>query len=65
MAQRQKSVPAKAKEVENPKYAFRCFLLCFGMIGDRYKSNHCVLLQNLHGNSVWKSGYGKGGTEND
>ena len=64
MAQRQKRVIAKAKEVENPKYAFRCFLLRLGMIGDEYKTSRRVLLQNLSGNSAWKSGHEKAGAEN-
>lgn len=59
MARRQKRVTAKAKEVENPRYAFRCFLLRLGMIGDEYKISRKVLLQRLTGNSAWKSGHGK------
>lgn len=59
MARRQKRVTAKAKEVENPRYAFRCFLLRLGMIGDEYKASRRVLLQRLTGNSAWKSGHGK------
>ena len=61
MARRQKRVTAKAKEVENPRYAFRCFLLRLGMIGDEYKTSCKVLLQHLPGNSALKSGHGKGG----
>ena len=62
MARRQKRVIAKAKEVENPRYEFRCFLLRLGMIGDEYKVSRKIpkiLLQNLPGNSAWKSGHGK------
>ena len=65
MARRQKRVLAKAKEVENPRYAFRCFLLRLGMIGDECKISRRVLLQNLSGNSAWKSGHGKAGAENE
>ena len=65
MARRQKRVLAKAKDVENPKYAFRCFLLRLGMIGDEYKVSRRVLLERLTGNSAWKSGHGKAGEEND
>ncbi|MBE6092504.1 MAG: virulence protein [Selenomonas ruminantium] len=65
MARRQKRVTAKAKEVENPRYAFRCFLLRLGMIGDEYKASRRVLLERLTGNSAWKSGHGKGGTADD
>lgn len=65
MARRQKRVLAKAKEVENPRYAFRCFLLRLGMIGDEYKVSRRVLLQRLMGNSAWKIGHGKGVTADD
>ena len=64
MTRRQKRVLAKAKKIENPKYAFRCFLLRLGMIGDEYKTSRRVLLQNLSGNSAWKSGHEKAGAEN-
>ena len=65
MARRQKRVLAKTKEVENPKYAFRCFLLRLGMIGDEYKASRRVLLQRLTGNSAWKRGHGKEADEHE
>ena len=60
MARRQKRVLAKEKEVDNPKYAFRCFLLRLGLIGNKYKTSRKILLQNLWGNSAFKSGHCKG-----
>ena len=59
MAQRQKRAVAKEKTVENEKYAFRCFLLRLGMIGDDYKMSRRILLQNLTGSSAFKSGHRK------
>ena len=59
MARRQKRVLAKEKEVDNPKYAFRCFLLRLGLIGNKYKTSRKILLQNLWGNSAWKNGQKK------
>ena len=59
MAQRQKRAVAKEKAVENEKYAFRCFLLRLGMIGDDYKTSRKILLQNLTGSSAFKSGHRK------
>ena len=38
MVKRQKRITAKDKEVDNEKYAFRCFLLRLGFIGDDYKA---------------------------
>ena len=37
MASNAKRVTAKEKEVDNEKYAFRCFLLRLGFIGEEYK----------------------------
>ena len=59
MAQKQKRAVAKEKVVENEKYAFRCFLLRLGMIGDDYKTSRRILLQNLTGSSAFKCGHRK------
>ena len=44
---------AKEKTVENDKYAFRCFLLRLGFIG-QYKLERKVLLSKLSGNSAFR-----------
>lgn len=62
MAKEAKRVTAKEKEVDNPKYAFRCFLLRLGFIGDQYKQTRKVLLKKLSGSSAFKSGK-KGGEQ--
>lgn len=49
-----KRVSLKDKEVENEKYAFRCFLLRLGFIGDDSKVARRILLQNLSGNSAFR-----------
>ncbi|AOH48059.1 virulence protein [Selenomonas sp. oral taxon 920] len=59
MARTQKRVTAKKKIVDNEKYAFRCFLLRLGMIGNAYKQSRKILLQNLTGSSAFKSGHRK------
>ena len=59
MAQKQKRAVAKERPVENEKYAFRCFLLRLGMIGDDYKTSRKILLQNLTGSSAFKCGHRK------
>ena len=56
MSVNQKRITAKAKENENEKYAFRCFLLRLGFIGNEYKTSRKILLRNLSGNSSWKDG---------
>lgn len=55
LSMEQNRVSAKEKEVENEKYAFRCFLLRLGFIGDDYKADRKVLLANLEGSSAWKN----------
>lgn len=56
MAKSQKRVTAKEKPVDNDKYAFRCFLLRLGFIGDEYRTDRKILLQNLTGSGSFKSG---------
>lgn len=55
MAKTQKRVTAKAKTVDNEKYAFRCFLLRLGFIGEEYKAARKILLKNLNGSSAFKA----------
>ena len=56
MAKTQKRVTANDKTVDNDKYAFRCFLLRLGFIGDEYKADRKILLSKLSGSSAFKSG---------
>ena len=56
MVKRQKRITATERTVENEKYAFRCFLLRLGFIGDEYKTARKILLRNLTGSSAWKGG---------
>ena len=61
MSVKAKRVTAKEKEVDNDKYAFRCFLLRLGFIGAEFKAERKILLQNLTGSAAFKSGAKKGG----
>ena len=56
MSKEQKRITATEKAVDNEKYAFRCFLLRLGFIGDEYKADRKILLKNLKGSSAFKSG---------
>ena len=58
MANKQKRINSKTSEktADNEKYAFRCFLLRLGFIGDQYKVARKILLRNLTGSSAFKSG---------
>ena len=59
MSANQKRVQAREKAVDNEKYAFRCFLLRLGFIGDEYKQTRKILLRNLTGSSAFKDGQPK------
>lgn len=56
MSKDTKRITAKEKPVDNEKYAFRCFLLRLGFIGNAYKTDRKILLRNLSGSSAFKSG---------
>ena len=55
-----KRVTAKEKQVDNEKYAFRCFLLRLGFIGQEYKEDRRTLLRNLSGSAAFKDGDRRG-----
>ena len=55
MSTEQKRITAKVREVDNEKYAFRCFLLRLGFIGDEFKQSRKILLANLDGSSAFKT----------
>ena len=59
MSVNQKRINATEKEVDNEKYAFRCFLLRLGFIGDEFKADRKLLLKNLSGSAAFKSGKAK------
>lgn len=54
LARKVKRVIPTVTENDNDKYAFRCFLLRLGFIGDEYKKARKVLLKNLTGNSAFR-----------
>ena len=58
MSKEQKRITATEKNVENEKYAFRCFLLRLGFIGAEYKTERKILLKNMTGSSAFKNGGG-------
>ena len=54
-AKKQKFTSTKQKEVENDKYAMRCFLLKLGFVGEAFKSERKVLLARLDGNAAFRT----------
>ena len=55
MAKTQNRITAKEKSTDNEKYAFKCFLLRLGFIGQQYKTARKILLRNLSGSSAFKN----------
>ena len=55
MAKNSKRITARERPVDNEKYAFRCFLLRLGFIGNAYKAARRVLMKNLDGNSAFRN----------
>lgn len=55
-----KRVVNKPDTSDNEKYAFRCFLLRLGMIGEEYKPVRRVLLHRLTGSSAFRHGKPEG-----
>ena len=55
MSTEQKRITARVREVNNEKYAFRCFLLRLGFIGNEFKQSRKILLSNLDGSSAFKT----------
>lgn len=63
MSKKQKRVTAKPKQEENEKYAFRCFLLRLGFIGEEFKADRKILLKNLTGSAAFRNGCKKDGEQ--
>ncbi len=44
----------KPQQIENEKYAFRCWMLRLGFIGEEFKTARTLLLRNVNGNGAWR-----------
>jgi hypothetical protein len=53
LAKKQKRVLVRERQVPSDKYAFRCFILRLGFIGDEYKAERKTLLSRLSGSSAY------------
>lgn len=54
-AKRQKFSSTKQRDVVNDKYAFRCFLLKLGFVGEEFKGARRILLDRLSGNASFRT----------
>lgn len=55
-ALRQKYASPRKSQMDNEKYAFRCWLLRLGLIGDEFKNCREHLMAHLSGDSAWRHG---------
>lgn len=55
MSVKQKRISGTEKPADNEKYAFRCFLLRLGFIGEQYKIERKILLKSLEGSAAFKT----------
>ena len=44
----------KPQQTENEAYAFRCWMLRLGFIGEEFKTATEFYLENMSGNSAWR-----------
>ena len=65
MSTEQKRVTARVRDIDNEKYAFRCFLLRLGFIGEEFKQSRKILLSNLDGSSAFKNVQTKEGVHDE
>ncbi len=49
-----KKASAKKTSTDNDKYAFRCWMLRLGLIGDEFKTCRLHMMKNLSGNAAWR-----------
>ena len=54
MAKEVKYASPKPQQVENEKYAMRCWLVRLGFIGEEFETARELLLKNMNGNSAWR-----------
>lgn len=52
----QKSASPRRTVTDNEKYAFRCWMLRLGLIGNEFKTCRLHFLKHLEGNSAWRHG---------
>ena len=45
----------KPQQTENEKYAFRCWMLRLGFIGEEFETARTILLRNMDGNAAWRN----------
>lgn len=57
LAHELKYASPKPQQTENEAYAFRCWMLRLGFIGEEFETAREILLRNMEGNCAWRSGH--------
>ena len=55
MAKQLRSASPKKQQTENEAYAFRCWMLRLGFIGEEFKTAREYFMRNFTGNSTWRN----------
>ena len=56
LAKQLRSASCKPQQTENEKYAFRCWMLRLGFIGEEFATAREILLRNMDDNASWRNG---------
>ena len=54
LAKQIRTASSKPQQTETEAYAFRCWMLRLGFIGDEFKTARDYLLRNMDGNAAWR-----------
>ena len=54
LAKQIKTASPRPQQTENEAYAFRCWMLRLGFIGDEFKTARDYFMRNFEGNSAWR-----------
>ena len=54
MAKQLRTASPKKQQTENEAYAFRCWMLRLGFIGDEFKTARTYFMRNFKGNCAWR-----------
>jgi hypothetical protein len=54
LAKQIRTASPKPQQTENEAYAFRCWMLRLGFIGDEFKTAREFFLTNMGGNCAWR-----------
>lgn len=55
LAKEIKYASPKPQQTDNEKYAFRCWMLRLGFIGEEFATAREILLRNMEGNASWRN----------